>query len=327
VGPPVGGFITTYFSWHWIFLINIPIGIAGIWLATRYLPDTEKMATKPLDLIGFLLVGIGASGLVFGLSVVSMPALPPWIGLVVLSAGLAAAGLYLFHARRTANPLLSLDLFLSPTFRISVLGGALFRIGIGAVPFLLPLMLQIGFGLTPFQSGMITFVSAIGAIGMKLVTTQLFRMAGFRRVLVIGSLVSAASVAVNGLFTPETPYIVILAALLLGGFLRSMFFTGINALTYADVAAQDTSKATPIAAVCQQLSVALGVAFAGGILELTTTLRGDALSLTDFHIAFFLVAAVSALASLFFMRLAPDAGNVVSGHGTPSAKSMNSGAP
>jgi len=324
VGPPIGGFITTYFSWHWIFLINIPIGFIGIWLATRYLPETERLVTPRLDLIGFLLAGIGASGVVFGLSVVSMPALPPMVGVVTLVTGLVAGLLYLVHARRTPNPLLALDLLKNQTFRTSVFGGGLFRIGIGAVPFLLPLMLQIGFGLTPFQSGLITFVSAIGAIGMKLVTTRVFRMAGFRRVLVFGSLISAASVAVNGLFTPETPYLVILTILLVGGFLRSMFFTGVNALTYADISAEDTSKATPIAAVGQQLSIALGVAVAGGILEVATTVHGGPLMLADFHTAFFIVAAISAFASLSFLRLSADAGSAVSGHGVRPVKVMES---
>ncbi|KQZ30746.1 MFS transporter [Mesorhizobium sp. Root552] len=324
VGPPVGGFITTYFSWHWIFLINIPIGFIGIWLATRYLPETERLVTPRLDLIGFVLVGIGASGVVFGLSVVSMPALPPIVGVVTLITGVVAGLLYLLHARRRPNPLLALDLLKNQTFRTSVFGGGLFRIGIGAVPFLLPLMLQIGFGLTPFQSGLITFVSAIGAIGMKLVTTRVFRMAGFRRVLVFGSLISAASVAVNGLFTPQTPYLVILTILLVGGFLRSMFFTGVNALTYADISAEDTSKATPIAAVGQQLSIALGVAVAGGILEVATTVHGGPLTLADFHTAFFIVAAISALASLSFLRLSPDAGSAVSGHGARPAKVLES---
>ncbi|TIO08390.1 MAG: MFS transporter, partial [Mesorhizobium sp.] len=315
VGPPVGGFITTYFTWHWIFLINVPIGLIGIWLATRFLPETESIQTPPLDFIGFVLSGLAASGIVFGLSVVSLPALPPIAGFLTVAVGLMSAALYLLHARRARTPLLALELFRNQVFRASVLGGGLFRIGIGAVPFLLPLMFQIGFGLTPFQSGMITFVAAVGAIGMKFVTALIFRVAGFRRVLISGSLIAAASIAINGLFTPETPYLLILAALLVGGFIRSMFFTGINALAYAEISTADTSRATPIAAVFQQLSIALGVALAGGILEVSTTIHGGPLMLNDFHIAFFIVAAVSAAASLSFLRLAPDAGNAVSGHG------------
>ncbi|RWL18142.1 MAG: DHA2 family efflux MFS transporter permease subunit [Mesorhizobium sp.] len=328
VGPPVGGFITTYFTWHWIFLINVPIGVIGIWLATRFLPETESAQTPPLDFIGFVLSGLAASGIVFGLSVVSLPVLPPIAGFLTVAVGLVSAVLYFLHARRAKNPLLALELFRNQVFRSSVLGGGLFRIGIGAVPFLLPLMFQIGFGLTPFQSGMITFVAAIGAIGMKFVTALIFRVAGFRRVLIFGSLIAAASIAINGLFTPDTPYVLILAALLVGGFIRSMFFTGINALAYAEISTADTSKATPIAAVFQQLSIALGVALAGGILEVSTTIHGGPLTLSDFHIAFFIVAAVSAAASLSFMRLAPDAGNAVSGYGGLTApKTLEAGPP
>lgn len=322
VGPPVGGFITTYLSWHWIFLINVPIGIVGMILATRYLPDTEPEHRRPLDLPGFFLSGFAASGVVFGLSVVSLPALPPSVGLAAVGVGTVCALLYLLHARRTENPLLALDLFRNQVFRSSVLGGSLFRIGIGAVPFLLPLMLQIGFGLTPFQSGMITFVSAIGAIGMKLATTWIFRVAGFRRTLIAGSLIAAASIAVNGFFTPDTPYGLMLAILLVGGFIRSMFFTGINALAYAEISAADTSKATPITAVFQQISIALGVALAGGILEVSTKMTGTSLGLEDFHMAFFIVATVSALSAFSFFRLAPDAGNAISGHGGRTSKTL-----
>jgi EmrB/QacA subfamily drug resistance transporter len=327
VGPPVGGFITTYFSWHWIFLINVPIGIIGIVLATRYLPETPSAETPPLDYTGFVLSGIAASGIVFGLSVVSLPALPPAVGLITVIVGVVCGILYLRHARHAKNPLLALELFRNQAFRASVLGGGLFRIGIGAVPFLLPLMFQIGFGLTPFQSGMITFVSALGAIGMKFVTAWLFRVAGFRRVLIWGSLLAAISIAVYGLFTPTTPYPLILAVLLVGGFIRSMFFTGVNALAFAEIPAEETSKATPITAVAQQLNIALGVALAGGILEVSTKVHGGPLMLSDFHVAFFIVAAVAALAALSFIRLSPEAGNAVSGYKARPAKPLENPAP
>ena len=322
VGPPVGGFITTYFTWHWIFLINVPIGILGILLASRFLPESEPVATPPLDFPGLVLSGVAASGVVFGLSVVSLPALPPAVGFMTVALGLVSGVAYLHHARRAANPLLALDLFRNQVFRASVLGGGLFRIGIGAVPFLLPLMFQLAFGLTPFQSGMITFVTAIGAMGMKLATTWIFRTFGFRRVLITGSLVAASSIAINGFFTPETPYAVMLAIILAGGFIRSMFFTGVNALAYAEIAPEEVSKATPIAAVAQQLCIALGVALAGGILEVETKLHGGPLTLADFHIAFYLVAIVSALASIWFYRLQPNAGNAVSGHKGVPAKEL-----
>jgi EmrB/QacA subfamily drug resistance transporter len=314
LGPPVGGFLTTYFSWHWIFLINVPIGIIGILFATRYLPAVETLVQRPLDVPGFFLSGIAASGVVFGLSVVSLPALPSWVGFSTLAVGIASAILYLLHARKTAEPLLALDLFNNQVFRASIIGGSLFRIGVGAVPFLLPLMFQIGFGMTPFQSGMITFVSALGAMSMKLVTKWFYRKTGFRNSLMYGSLVAAGFIAISGFFTPETPYLLMILLLLAGGFFRSLFFTGTNALAYADIPNEQTSQATPISSVAQQISIALGVAVAGGILEVSTKIHGGPLQLSDFHIAFFIVAAVSALACLSFRGLQPDAGAEVSGH-------------
>ncbi|EXL04052.1 MFS transporter [Aquamicrobium defluvii] len=314
IGPPVGGFITTYFSWHWIFLINVPIGIIGIALATRFLPDTERIQTPPLDMVGFMLSGVAASGVILGLSVISLPVLPPAVGIITIALGCVCGVLYLIHARRVANPLLALDLLANPVFRAAVIGGGMFRIGIGAVPFLLPLMFQLAFGLSPFQSGMITFVTAIGAIGMKFMATRILRRFGFRSVLIVGSLMAAGSIAVNGFFTPQTPYLVMIAIILAGGFIRSMFFTSINALAYAEITPENTSKATPIIAVAQQLNIALGVALAGGILEVLAAIHGGPPALSDFHIAFFLVALVSASASIWFIRLAPDAGDSVSGH-------------
>ncbi|MGH6862026.1 MAG: MFS transporter, partial [Phyllobacterium sp.] len=307
-------FLTTYFSWHWIFLINVPIGLIGIWFATRYLPAVETLIQRPLDITGFILSGIAASGIVFGLSVVSLPALPSWVGLTTLAVGLVCAGLYLLHARNKAEPLLALDLFRNRVFRSAIVGGSLFRIGVGAVPFLLPLMFQIGFGMTPFQSGLITFVSALGAMSMKLVTRWFYRRTGFRNSLMYGSVVAAGFIAVNGLFTPQTPYWLMIALLLAGGFFRSLFFTGTNALAYAEIPNEQTSQATPISSVAQQISIALGVAMAGGVLEVTTKLHGGPLQLSDFHTAFFIVAGISAFACLSFRGLRPDAGSEVSGH-------------
>lgn len=314
VGPPVGGFITTYFSWHWIFIINVPIGLIGIVLATRFLPESEPVETPPLDLVGLVLSGLGAAGIVLGISVISLPALPPIVGVATIIGGMICAALYLWHARRAANPLLALRLFDNQMFRTAVIGGSIFRLGIGAVPFLLPLMLQIAFGLNAFQSGMITFVTALGAMGMKFATSWIFRTFGFRIVLIAGSVIAAGTIAVYGFFTPQTSVAIMMVLIFIGGLVRSMFFTGVNAFAYAEISPQDTSKATPIVAVAQQLSVALGVALAGGVLELQTLLHDRPLDLADFHVAFFVVATISALAAVAFIRLPPDAGSAVSGH-------------
>jgi EmrB/QacA subfamily drug resistance transporter len=314
-GPPLGGFITTYFSWHWIFLINIPIGIVGIILSTIYLPEIESAAPPPIDRIGFLLSGIATSGIVFGLSVVSLPALPPSVGVVVAIVGLISGFLYIGHAKRHPAPILNLGLFFTyPTFRTAVLGATLFRIATGAIPFLLPLMLQLGFGLTPFQSGSITFVGAIGAFSTKMLARRTFRLGGFRTVLTTALAAGSILTGVNGLFQPDTPYFLIIAALMAGGFARSFFFTGVNALTFADVDTRDTSQATAIAAVVQQISLALGVALGGTLLEVSSSLKGAPLSLSDFHVAFFGIACLSAMALIPFSRLPHNAGEDVSGH-------------
>ncbi|HET7411966.1 MAG TPA: MFS transporter, partial [Pararhizobium sp.] len=286
-GPPLGGFITTYFSWHWIFLINIPTGIVGIILSTIFLPEIESATPPPIDVLGFTLSGLATSGLVFGLSVVSLPALPPMVGIVVTLIGLSMGMIYVRHARRHPAPVLNLLLFDKQTFRTAVLGGALFRVAAGALPFLLPLMLQLGFGLTPFQSGSITFVGAIGAFCTKFVASRVFRLGGFRTVLLTSLAAGSLFTAINGLFVPATPYLLIIAALIIGGFARSFFFTGINALTFADIETGETSQATAIASAVQQISRALGIAIGGTLLEVSSTLKGAPLDVSDSHIAFF----------------------------------------
>ncbi|EKF18549.1 DHA2 family efflux MFS transporter permease subunit [Nitratireductor pacificus] len=313
-GPPLGGFITTYFSWHWIFLINVPIGLAGIVLAGRFLPEFAAEERGRLDTVGLLLSSIAASGLVFGLSVISLPALPPVVGLVTVLIGLAAAALYVRHARRTPHPLLDLSLFANRAFRAAIVGGSLFRIGVGAVPFLLPLMFQVVFGLTPFQSGLLTFASAFGAIAMKFIATTALRLGGFRPVLVFAALLGAVSIAVNALFTPATPHAVIIAVLIASGLLRSLFFTSANALVFAEISDREASQASSIAAASQQISIALGVAIGGGILEATAVVTGTTLGLDSFVNAFIIVGVLSALAVIPFLMLPPEAGSTVSGH-------------
>ena len=319
VGPPVGGFITTFFTWHWIFLINVPIGAIGIFLAGRVLPNIEPSGAAPIDTVGFSLSAVAASGVVFGLSVVSLPALPPAVGLATLAVGIVSGIAYMRHARRATSPLLNLRLFKEPVFRAAITGGSLFRIGTGAIPFLLPLMLQLGFGLTPFQSGMLTFVSAIGAIAMKFLAPVTLRTGGFRTVLVVAAICGSMFIAANGFFTPQTPPGVIIAVLLGAGFLRSLFFTSTNALVFADIDPKDVSQATAISAVAQQISVALGVAIAGGILEASTLFTGGSITLGSFSAAFLIVAAITALSVVPYIGLARDAGSSVSGHGEQRA--------
>jgi EmrB/QacA subfamily drug resistance transporter len=309
MGPPVGGFITTYASWHWIFIINVPIGILGIALATRYIDDMRAAEHERFDVAGMVLAGLGIAGLAFGLSVAGLNFLP-WpivAALVVLGAIFTVA--YLLHARRTPAPALDLTLFRLPTFRTSVAGGFLFRLGLGALPFLLPLMLQVGFGMTPFQSGLITFATALGSISMKWATAMILRRLGFKTVLVGNTLIASAFLAACGAFTISTPTTVMLAVLLVGGFFRSLQFTSINTIAYAEVEPARVSKATALMTVGQQLSISAGVALGALVVEATVAWRGHAtIQAADFQPAFVVVALVSACAALVFVRLSPDAG-------------------
>jgi EmrB/QacA subfamily drug resistance transporter len=309
IGPPVGGFITTFATWHWIFIINVPIGILGIVLATRFIDDVRAEKHEPFDVVGMVLAGLGIAGVAFGLSILGLNFLPWTVVAALVASGVIFIAAYLVHARRTPTPALDLTLFRLPTFRASVLGGFVFRLGIGALPFLLPLLLQVGFGMTPFQSGMITFASAAGAMTMKMAAATLLKRFGFRTILVVNSLVSAAFLAACAAFTQTTPVAAMLALLLVGGFFRSLQFTSINTIAYAEVEHARVSRATALVSVGQQLSVAAGVALGALAVELSVHFRGDGtLQAADFPPAFLIVAAISALSLPIFLRLPPDAG-------------------
>jgi EmrB/QacA subfamily drug resistance transporter len=309
LGPPVGGFITTYATWHWIFIINVPMGILGIILATRYIEDLRAEKHAPFDLAGMVFCGLGIGGVAFGLSVLGLNFLPWWIVVALIGGGAVFIVAYLVHARRTPYPALDLTLFRLPTFFTSVVGGFMFRMGVGALPFLLPLMLQIGFGMTPFQSGLVTFASAVGAMTMKIAATRILRSFGFRMVMLTNAIISASFLAVCATFTQSTPAALMFGLLLIGGFFRSLQFTSINTLAYADVEPSRVSRATSLVSVAQQLAISAGVAFGALAVELTVHFRGEgALSAHDFPPAFIAVATISALSVLFFVRLSPHAG-------------------
>ena len=314
IGPPLGGLITTYFSWHWIFLINVPIGLLGLVLVTRYIDPVRAENIDRFDGVGMLLAGAGVAGLAFGLSVAGLDLLPGSAVGALIGGGAVAMFAYALHARRTPAPVLDFSLFRIPTFRASVIGGFLFRLGIGALPFLLPLLLQVGFGMSPLQSGLITFVSAVGAMAMKTQAARIINHFGFRSILVTNAVISAAFLAACAAFTPATPVAVMLATLLVGGFFRSLQFTSINTLAYADVDARQMSRATSLASVGQQLSLSAGVAVGALVVDLSLDWRGGtAITAADFAPAFLVVAAISAASAFVFARLPPDAGAEMSG--------------
>jgi EmrB/QacA subfamily drug resistance transporter len=314
IGPPLGGFITTYFSWHWIFLINIPIGLLGIVLAMKYIDPIRSVDPERFDLYGLVLAGVGLAGIAFGLSVAGLNLLPWSVIAALVGVGSISMTLYIIHARRTGSPVLDFSLLRLPTMRAAIIGGFLFRLGIGALPFLLPLLMQVGFGLSPFQSGLVTFASAVGAMGMKTIATRIIRTFGFRNMMTVNAVVSAAFLAACALFTVTTPLMIIFLILVVGGFFRSLEFTAINTVAYAEIEPAQMSRATTLVSVNQQLAVSAGVAVGAATVETTlwahhlTELSADA-----FAPAFLVVALISAAASIFFWQMPVDAGHEISG--------------
>ena len=315
IGPPVGGFIVTYWSWRWIFDSNVPIGIAGVILASIFIDDVREDEPDRFDGWGLALSGGCLAGLMFGFEVAGRGEVPAPLTAALLAAGVLCGAGYLVHSRRHAHPVLDLSLLRIPTFGVSVLGGSLFRIGIGAIPFLLPLMLQLGFGDSAAESGLITFASSAGALLMKPATQGALRWAGFRTTLLWNAVLSAALLALCAGFRPWWPTAAIYAALLLGGFFRSLQFTAYNSLAYADIPRSRMSAATSLYSTLQQLFLTLGIAVGAASLEVTMALSGDTRpAFSDFTTAFLVVAFISLLAAPASLLMPREAGAELSGH-------------
>jgi EmrB/QacA subfamily drug resistance transporter len=317
LGAPVGGFITTFASWRWIFFLNVPIGVLGMVLATIYIENFRAEDPPPLDWLGFILTGSSLSMLIYGLEAVGRDTVESWTPLVLIAAGFVIGAAAVWHARRHPHPLMDLSLMRLPTFSANVVGGSLFRVGVGALPFLLPLMLQVALGFSAFTSGLLTLSASAGALTMKTTARPILRGFGFRTVLVVNGAISAVTMFATGLFSANTSIVVMLLVLLFGGFFRSLQFTSLNTLAYADIPLDKMSAATSFSGMVQQVALALGVAFGAILLHVTLAWRGavgGALSVTDFRFAYGCVAAMSLISVLLFLKLDRPAGSAVSGH-------------
>ena len=323
LGPPLGGFITTYSSWRWIFYLNVPLGLAGMALAWRFISAEREAQCRPFDVLGFVLTGIAGTTVMYAMEATGRVDTTWHASLTFLAIGLLACAAAWFHLRRSAHPMIDLSAFQIKTFMVAIGGGSLFRIAISAVPFLLPLMFQVGFGMNPFHSGLLTLAVFAGNLSTKLVTTQILRRFGFRTVLVFNGAFAAVTLASMSLLTPSTPYGWILAALFVSGVARSLQFTAINTLGFADVPKERMSGASTLSSTLGQLTMGMGVAAGAIALRVAAWWHGhDAHTLApaDFSIAFLLVAALSVIAIADVFALSPDAGAHVSGHRRREAK-------
>lgn len=315
LGPPLGGLIVTYASWPWIFIVNIPIGLLGIWLATLYMTD-EKGERTPLDLEGLVLCAVALSGLVLGAAVGGRHIAPPVVAVTLVAIGLAASLHYVWHSTRVDHPVLDLRYLGKTTYSAGVIGGIFFRMSVGASMFLLPLMLQLGFGFSALTAGLVSIAVAGGALCAKPFAVHLLRRIGFRGLLFWNALFNALATIATGMIGPAWPLAVIFAFLFLTGIVRSLQFTSLNAISFADIGGRDVTPATSVANVSQQISVSIGVAIGALALEIAMIVNGhETPAVGDFTVAFGVIGVMSALSVLWLVRLPPGAGAEMSGHG------------
>jgi len=312
VGPLVGGFITTYYSWHWNFFLNVPLGIIAIALAIRFIPNIRVPYSGRFDWTGFFIIaiGLGTAQLAienFGRNTV---ALPIEITMIVV----AAIALYFYgrHARRHENPVVDLRLFRIRPFAISIIGGSVTRIGLFSINFLMPLLLQVGFGLTPLTAGQIMVALTLGSIAVRTNITRAARKLGFRNLLSYASIITAFFMVGFAFLTPETPHPVIAAYLFCFGLIRTGQLTSLSALSYAEIPQERMARATAIAALAQRGSQSMGISIAASLLGIVA--GSSEISVSHFPYVFLAMAVVLVLPSYFYWRLRPDDGAEVSGH-------------
>jgi EmrB/QacA subfamily drug resistance transporter len=315
IGPPLGGFIVTYLDWRWIFYINVPIGLLGMTLVTIYINEMREPARTPFDVIGLVLAGTALASLMFGLEVGSRGAGSLAVVGGLVGTGLIAAALYVLHARHHPKPMLDFRLLRIVTFRMSWMCGSLSRISVGAMPFLLPMMFQVGFGDSAAQSGLITFVGSLGALAMRTCAPWFLKHLGFKPVLTWIGAVSTSILAICAAFRPDWPLPLIYGVLIVNGFFQALQFMAYNTIAYADMPREQMSAATSFYTTFQQMSLTLGIALSAAALAASVALNGHAEPRpADFSAAFLFVAAISFLSPLLATRLDPDAGAELSGH-------------
>ncbi|MDG4851751.1 MULTISPECIES: MFS transporter [unclassified Mesorhizobium] len=314
VGPLVGGALTTYVSWRWIFYINIPIALTAALLAASLFPTTTKSVRTPFDFPGFLLVGGGMALLVFGMD--SLAAKDAAASIIGVELGLAIAILTVaaFYCLRARNPLLDLNLLRIRTFRISFLtGGGLDTIGLSSVGFLLPLMFQLGFGMSAVQAGSLTFVAAIGSLLMRFFMPRILNRFGFKRVLIVNTPIAALLVAGFALMQESTPTWIVLAYIFAFGLFRSVQWASTGNLAYSDIAPEQLSRFSALYYILWQLAVAISVGLAAAMLSLLA--GGGQASVNDYRLLFVVEGLITLCALLAYFRLTPQDGAHVSGHG------------
>jgi len=322
LGPVAGGAIVRFWSWRVIFFVNIPFGAAGLYLVWRHLPDYRTARTPPLDVVGLILFGSGIALLSYVLEIFGEHTLGGYeiLGLLALSGALLFA--YGWHSRGEAHPLLRLNLLAVRTLRIAVVGAFVTRIAIAGLPFLLPMLYQVGLGYSPLESGLLILPQSLAAMSLRLFMPRLLRRLGYRRVLLVNTAVIGVLIGLFALVGPGTPAWLIASQAFVFGFFASFQYTSMNTLTYADVPDADTSKASTLASTAQQMSMSFGVAAASLAAALFVPGRAQAnpaALVHGIHLAFLALGGFTAVSALLFRGLTSTDGDNISQHKVPVA--------
>jgi EmrB/QacA subfamily drug resistance transporter len=320
VGPIVGGFLTSYASWRWVFYLNIPMGIIGAVLGFLMFENFRAPAPTRFDVGGFFIAAIGLFMFEFAIENLGRPMIAPWVGEMFFPVSFVIFYIYVRHARSSAAPVLDLNLLKIKTFRVGTVTGGLCRMGLDATPFMLPLLFQVGYGLSPMQAGSLTFSSTLGAMLVRTGSRPLLRWLGFRWTLVLGAVGAAAVTAVFALLSAETPVWIIVFCVLASGCVRSIQYLALNTISFADVPSPLLSRSTSVSGVFQQLARGFGVALGAALLAIVA--GGEHVTVGDFRLVFVLIALVPLASTLGFLRLGEGDGAEVSGHAaqTPATR-------
>jgi EmrB/QacA subfamily drug resistance transporter len=325
LGPPVGGLIVTYLDWRWIFYINVPIGIIGMIFVSIFIDEVKGKAAGPFDTLGFILSGISLGSMLFGFELSSHEGQGSF-SIFLIAIGLLIGIAYLRHARKHPAPIMDFSLMKVPSFGTSVIAGSLTRITQGAQPFLLPLLFQIGFGLSAAAAGQIVISTALGALFMKPLAKAVFRRVGFRRSLIINGILGTIGYGLCAAFRPDWPMPLIFIALVLSAFFMSFQFTAYNTIAYDEISQDRMSSATSFYTTFQQLMLSLGICIGALALHASMAFNGvETPELGDFSTAFIVVAIISISATIWNLRFSPTAGEEISGYKAKQTKGAAAG--
>jgi len=318
LGPLVGGYLTTYWSWHWIFYINIPIGIICILLAWHFIPEEKEgeVIKRRFDFVGFVLSGLALAGFMNGLQMFSREDVPYYISAIVILVSLLLLFVNVRYSRHISNPLIDYSVIRIPTYKVTIFTGSVSRMVIGVAPYLVPLMFQVGFGLNPFESGMLFLATMVGNLAMKPATIWIMRHYNFRTVLISNGFLVALLTFFTSLLLPQTPTVIIVLVMFFSGMFRSMQFSAITTLAFADIPQSKMTPANTLYSTVQQMSSGMGIAMGAVFLRFSNMINGSSehYSIADFRLSFIMVAILGGISLYGFTKLSPVAGDAVRGH-------------